>query len=256
MADPNSNFVIVIPARLASVRLPGKLLLDIGGRCLLEHTWRRARESAASRVVIATDDVRLQRAAEAFGAEVVPTSPAHASGSDRIAECAGALDLDPDQVIVNLQGDEPLMPASCIHQVAELLTRHPEADAATLFAMINNPEEVHNPNVVKVVARHDGHALLFSRSPIPLARDFPEVDAAMAAGIHWRRHLGLYAYRRRALDWFTRTPATPLESAEKLEQLRFLECGRQIVLARANASIPPGVDTEQDLQRLRALMSK
>ncbi len=250
------DYVIVIPARFASERLPGKMLLEVSGRSLLEHTWRRALDSAAGQVVIATDNNQIHSVATAFGAEVVMTASSHRSGSDRIAECARIQGWKEDQVIVNLQGDEPLMPAECLDQVASLLGAHPDTDVATLYALVASAAEVNNPNVVKVVARHDGHALLFSRSGIPVARDFNDVAEAMSSGIKWRRHLGLYAYRRRALDWFAKTPATPLEMAEKLEQLRFLECGRRIVLARARMDIPPGVDTQADLDRVRDIISE
>lgn len=249
-----ADFVIVIPARYASQRLPGKLLLDVNGRPLLEHVWRRAMASAATRVLIAADDERIAAAARGFGAEALMTSADHASGTDRIAECAERLGWPDEQLIVNLQGDEPLMPAECLAQVAALLAANPDADAASLYATIETAEEVGDPNVVKVVTDRQGRALLFSRSVIPLARDYPVIDDAMQAGLRWRRHLGLYAYRRAALDWFARSPATPLETTEKLEQLRFLEHGRPIVLEPASRNIPAGVDTPGDLERVRQLL--
>jgi 3-deoxy-manno-octulosonate cytidylyltransferase (CMP-KDO synthetase) len=147
------------------------------------------------------------------------------------------------------------MPADCLDQVADLLERHPGSDVATLYATIGNPAEVSDPNAVKVVARRDGQAIYFSRSAIPAARDFGSAQEAMTAGVRYRRHLGLYAYRRSALEWFVKTPATPLERTEKLEQLRFLEHGRPVILARAQASIPAGVDTIEDLERVRAALS-
>jgi 3-deoxy-manno-octulosonate cytidylyltransferase (CMP-KDO synthetase) len=231
------------------------MLLDIHGRPLIEHAWRRARHSGASQVVIATDDERIASAARGFGAEVQMTASSHPSGSDRIAECARLSGWPQDRIVVNLQGDEPLMPARCLDQVADLLARHPGADVATLYAPIEDPLEVNDPNAVKVVARHDSQAVYFSRSAIPFARDHETAGEAMAAGIHYRRHLGIYAYRRSALEWFVNTPPTPLERAEKLEQLRFLECGRRIVVARAAARIPAGVDTRNDLERVRAALA-
>jgi 3-deoxy-manno-octulosonate cytidylyltransferase (CMP-KDO synthetase) len=253
VSDP-PDFVIVIPARYASERLPGKLLLDIHGRTLLEHVWRRAMQSPARQVVIATDDDGILQAAAGFGAEAVMTSALHRCGSDRIAECAALMGWSASQIIVNLQGDEPLMPPGCLEQVAALLADNTQADAASLYAAIDSEQELDNPNVVKVVTRMDGQALLFSRAAIPVARDFASAEEAMRSGVEWRRHLGLYAYRREALSWFSRTPATPLERTEKLEQLRFLEHGRRIVLAGASEPIPAGVDTQADLDRVRLIM--
>jgi 3-deoxy-manno-octulosonate cytidylyltransferase (CMP-KDO synthetase) len=249
-----TGYVIVIPARYDSQRLPGKLLLEVQGKPLLEHVWKRAGESGASQVVIATDDDRILHAAQRFGARVEMTASSHRSGSDRIAECAAAMGWDREQIIVNLQGDEPLMPPDCLDQVAKLLETRPDADVATLYAEIESDEDVHNPNVVKVVAAANGQALYFSRSAIPAARDFATVGQAMRSGLRWRRHVGLYAYRRQALDWFSTAQATPLECAEKLEQLRFLEGGRQIVLGSALKPIPAGVDTPDDLERIRRLI--
>ncbi|MDX1698723.1 MAG: 3-deoxy-manno-octulosonate cytidylyltransferase, partial [Thiohalobacterales bacterium] len=187
------GYVIVIPARYASERLPGKMLLDLCGKPLLQHTWERAIGSAAAEVVIATDDERIEAAARGFGARVVMTSGDHRSGSDRIAECARLMSWSEDRVVVNLQGDEPLMPASCLDQVAEVLGSDPEAQVSTLYREIQDPADVRNPNVVKVVAGVGGEALLFSRSAIPHARDFESMDAAAATGIRWLHHLGLYA---------------------------------------------------------------
>jgi 3-deoxy-manno-octulosonate cytidylyltransferase (CMP-KDO synthetase) len=249
-----TDFVIVIPARYASQRLPGKLLQDVNGRPLIEHVWRRAMESAARQVLIATDDERIDEAARRFGAQSVMTGADHSSGTDRIAECAALQGWSEDQLIVNLQGDEPLMPPECLTQVAGLLASDPAAGAASLYATIEAAKEASDPNVVKVVTDQGGRALLFSRSTIPHARDFATVVEAMGTGLRWRRHVGLYAYRLAALDWFARTAPTPLEETEKLEQLRFLEHGRHIVLAEATVDIPPGVDTQEDLARVRALL--
>jgi len=247
------EFVIVIPARYASQRLPGKALLDIGGKSLLEHVWNRASASAAVEVVIATDDQRIVRAAEAFGANVVLTSAEHTCGSDRIAECAGSMQWPADRVIVNLQGDEPLMPPACLDQVAQLLNADATADAATLYWPVENIGEISDPNAVKVVVGQGGNALLFSRAAIPHPRNFPSHAEAFEAGFTWQRHLGLYAYRKASLDRFARTHPTPLEQAEHLEQLRFLETGGRIVAAQACQHIPAGVDTPADLERVRKL---
>ena len=247
---------IVIPARMASQRLPGKPLLDIAGKPLIEWVYQRACASAAQSVVIATDDQAIARAAAAFGARVVMTSSEHRSGSDRIAECAELLSWTEDTLVVNLQGDEPLMPSACLDQVAALLDTHHRADVASLYWPITAADEVSDPNAVKVVTAADGNALYFSRSVIPHPRDANDIGAALDAGLAWRRHIGLYAYRVSALRAFTTTPPGPLETAEKLEQLRFLESGRRIVMAEAIESIPAGVDTPRDLLRVRKLFSQ
>ncbi|MGK2926689.1 MAG: 3-deoxy-manno-octulosonate cytidylyltransferase [Lysobacterales bacterium] len=249
---------IVIPARLASERLPGKPLLEIAGRPLIEHVYRRACAASAARVVIATDADSIADCARSFGAEVVMTSADHPSGSDRIAECVERLGWDSRTVIVNLQGDEPLMPPACLDQVARLLaasTDHgPGADVASLWWPLREAGEVTDPNLVKVVTDQRGRALYFSRSVIPHPRDPGGVLAALAAGAVWKRHIGLYAYRADALLAFTAAGPGQLERLEKLEQLRFLEHGRAIVMAQAAEAIPAGVDTPDDLRRVRALL--
>lgn len=248
------GYHIVIPARMASERLPGKPLLDVGGKTLIEHVYRRARESSASSVTIATDDDRIRNAAMAFGADVAMTSPSHQSGSDRIAECVAHRKWPDDSVVVNLQGDEPLMPAVCLDQVAELLAGDSGAQVSSLYWPISEEHEIRDPNVVKVVTAPDGSALMFSRSVIPFPRAWTELATALEAGQRWKRHVGLYAYRAGALRAFTRTPVSPLEAAEKLEQLRILEHGGRIIMAQARAFVPAGVDTPEDLERVRCLM--
>lgn len=248
-----TEFHVVIPARYESQRLPGKALLDVGGKPLVQHAWERARESGAGRVVIATDDRRIRDAARAFGADAVMTSRDHASGSDRIAECVDIMEWTDSQVVVNLQGDEPLMPPECLQQVADLLAACPEADAATLYWPVEDEREVADPDVVKVVCDRSGKALMFSRSVLPHARGFATIGEALGQGISWYRHLGLYAYRAASLRRFTQTGPTPLERAEKLEQLRYLETGGSIVLAQARSHIPAGVDNPEDLERVRRL---
>ncbi len=254
MAARRNNYQIVIPARYASERLPGKVLLDLAGKPLLQHVWQRANESAAESVLIATDDERVVTAAKSFGAEVLLTRSDHRSGSDRIAECADQLDWPDNQLVVNLQADEPLMPASCLDQVADMLVQKPDCDVASLYWPITDAAEVLNPNTVKVVTTIDGHALYFSRSPIPYERGHADVSAALTAGQRWRRHLGLYAYRLSALRYFTAMPPGPLELAESLEQLRVMEHGGHIAMARANEFIPAGIDTSEDLDRVRKFM--
>lgn len=243
------GFNIVIPARYASERLPGKVLLDLAGQPLLQHVWQQANKSSAQSVVIATDDERIKAAAKAFGADVVMTLATHRSGSDRIAECAEKLGWADDQLVVNLQGDEPLMPPACLDQVAALLNQRPDCEVASLYWPIAEADEVLNPNAVKVVTDTLDRALYFSRSPIPYVRAYPEVQAAIAAGHVWKRHLGLYAYRLSALRRYSSAKPTPLESAESLEQLRIMEQGGRIAMAQASEFIPAGVDTEEDYYR-------
>jgi 3-deoxy-manno-octulosonate cytidylyltransferase (CMP-KDO synthetase) len=252
----NSEYNIVIPARMASQRLPGKPLLGIAGRSLIEHVYRRACCASAQKVVIATDDKQIFEVARGFGADVIMTADDHTSGSDRIAECAAQLGWGDEQLIVNLQGDEPLMPAACLDQVAAMLAADPDADVASLYWPLESSEEITNPNVVKVVTGQGGHALYFSRSVVPFPRNWDNVEAALQSGINWQRHVGLYAYRAGALRAFTAMQATPLESVEKLEQLRFLESGRKIRMAQACQFIPAGVDTAHDLERVRNVIEK
>ncbi len=248
-----AGYRIVIPARMASERLPGKPLIDIAGRPLIEHVFRRASESAAQAVVIATDSPEIAEAATAFGAEAVMTSPDHASGSDRIAECLDALDWPEETVVVNLQGDEPLMPPACLDQAAGLLDSRADADVASLYWPIDDPVAAEDSNVVKVVVDGSGLALYFSRSLIPHPRGL-EVAAAIENHACWNRHIGLYAYRTGALRAFAALQPGPLERLEKLEQLRFMESGRRIVMERACEFIPEGVDTARDLERARSLL--
>ena len=249
-----SAYHIVIPARFASERLPGKVLLDLAGYSLLQRVWQRARESSAQSTVIATDDERIVSVAEAFGAQVVLTSPEHQSGSDRIAECADNLGWPDERLVVNLQGDEPLMPPACLDQVAALLDERPDCEVASLYWPITEASEVINPNAVKVVTDSKGRAMYFSRAPIPFARSFASVAEAMRSGIEWKRHLGLYAYRLEALRRYTKCSPTPLEKSERLEQLRIMEQGGRIAMARACEFIPAGIDTPEDLHRVRCLI--
>lgn len=248
------KYHIVIPARYASERLPGKALLDLAGRPMLQHVWLRARESGADSVTIATDDERIARVAEAFGAQVVLTAANHQSGSDRVAECTRKLDWPDDRLVVNLQGDEPLMPPACLDQVAELLNQSPDCEVASLYWPITDADEVRNPNAVKVVTDARNRAMYFSRAPIPFSRSHASIEEALAAGAEWKRHLGLYAYRTAALQRYTACKPTPLEKSERLEQLRMMEQGAGIAMAKACRFIPAGVDTEKDLQRVRAFI--
>ena len=257
------SFTVVIPARFASSRLPGKPLADIAGKPMVQHVCERAARSRASRVVVATDDERIRRACESFGAEVVMTSPDHASGTDRLEEVARTLRLDPDHRVVNVQGDEPLIPPALINQVADNLERFPAAAISTLCEPLHDPDQVFNPNVVKVVFDHEGMAHYFSRSPIPWARDqwqasspFDSLaDVRLPEGVGYFRHIGIYGYRCSVLSRFVTWPPAPTERVESLEQLRALYNGARIHVAIAMESPPGGVDTQSDLERVRALVA-
>lgn len=240
------KYSVVIPARYAATRLPGKPLLDIAGKPMLQHTWERARDSSAERVIIATDDERIEQAARGFGAEVCMTSDEHRSGTDRIQEVARKLGFDAEHIVVNVQADEPLIPPAVIEQVAANLDIH-DAGIATLCETITSAEEIDNPNAVKVVMSRSGRALYFSRSTIPYG-------ASASAG-NACRHIGLYAYRVEVLNRFVTWPASALELSEKLEQLRALDNDVLIHVQQARESIPAGVDTEQDLEAVRRLLA-
>ena len=247
-------FRVVIPARYGSARLPGKVLLPVAGRPLLHWVVARARASAAAAVIVATDDVRVAEAARAADVEVVMTAAGHASGTDRIAEVVASQGWADCDVVVNLQGDEPMMPPELLDQVAALLETHPSADIATLAAPVASLAEFLDPNAVKVVLDDVGRALYFSRAPIPWDRDgapqgLPS-QASFAAGL---RHIGLYAYRAGAVRRMAQLAPGQLELREKLEQLRALAAGMQIRVGLAAGH--PGVDvnTPEDLQRLRRL---
>lgn len=242
------SYLVVIPARLKSTRLPEKVLAEIAGLPMIQHVWQLAGRAGAERVLVATDSERVHGVVSGFGAECLLTRADHASGSDRIAEVAERLELADDTVIVNLQGDEPEMPPACLDQVAELLATG--GDVATLCARIEDPAELTDPNAVKVVMNGQGGALYFSRSLVPHPRG-QAPEAALEAGVPFYRHLGLYAYRAGALRQFTGSPPSALEQAEGLEQLRFLDLGLTIRVQEAVASIPPGIDGPEDLDRVR-----
>jgi 3-deoxy-manno-octulosonate cytidylyltransferase (CMP-KDO synthetase) len=244
---------VVIPARYASQRLPGKPLVDIAGRPMIQHVWERATHSGVGEVVVATDDQRIVAACEGFGARALMTSERHASGTDRIAEVAARLEWDEDDVIVNVQGDEPLIPSATIRQVAELLRGRPEADMATLCTPIHDLYDFLDPNVVKVVLREDGAALYFSRAPIPWHRDgAPAGLASQSRHAGSLRHLGIYAYRCRALATLSAAAPCPEENIERLEQLRALWLGMTIVADVAVEVPGHGIDTPEQLAAVRA----
>lgn len=239
------SFSVVIPARYASTRLPGKPLLDIAGKPMLQHTWERALLSGASRVVIATDDARILEAANAFGAEVLMTSASHQSGSDRICEVVDALGVDDSECVINVQADEPLIPPEAIDQVAESLRLNADYGLATLCEPIEDEREYSEPSSVKVVMDKVGRALYFSRAPIPASVSLPT---------ECYRHIGIYAYRVGVLRKFVTWPVAAIEAVERLEQLRALYNGVAIHVSIASTRIPPGVDTPEDLAAVRAFL--
>ena len=249
-------FTVVIPSRYASTRLPGKPLLDIAGKPMIQHVWEQASKSSATRVVVATDDARIVEACKSFGAEVVLTREDHNSGTDRLAEVAAKLALEPDAIVVNVQGDEPLIPPVVIDQVAANLAASREAAMATLAEPIADVEALFNPNVVKVVTDLNGLALTFSRAPLPWARDdFANDRDVLPAQVPYRRHIGIYAYRAGFLQDFVQWGPCWLESTERLEQLRALWHGVRIHVADAVQAPPAGVDTAEDLERVRRLLA-
>jgi len=247
---------VVIPARYASARLPGKALLSIGGKPMVQWVYERAKASAATQVLIATDDLLIVSAAHSFGAETVMTAASHTSGTDRIAEVARSRHWAADDIVVNVQGDEPMMPPALINQVASILENHPDADIATLASPIHSLREFLDPNAVKVVTDAAGRALYFSRAPIPWNRDgAAEGLASQRVFAGARRHVGIYAYRVRALVRIASLAPSPLETSEKLEQLRALENGLQIRVADTKERPGPDVNTAEDFERVGALLS-
>ncbi len=251
------NFCVVIPARYASTRLPGKPLLDIAGKPMIQRVYERACASSATRVVVATDDSRIVEAATGFGAEVLMTSADHVSGTDRIEEVARQLELAADDIVVNVQGDEPLVPAAVIDQVAGNLAANRSAGIATLCEPMATAEDLFNPNIVKLVTDARGFALYFSRAPIPWNRDeFAHGQPGNEVVIEARRHLGIYAYRVSLLHDFVQWPVAALEQQESLEQLRAMANGTRIHVAEAVEAVPPGVDTAADLELVRSIVGQ
>jgi 3-deoxy-manno-octulosonate cytidylyltransferase (CMP-KDO synthetase) len=248
-------FTVVIPARFGSSRFPGKPLKTIAGKPMIQLVWEQACKSSATRVVVATDDQRIFEACQGFGAEVLMTRDDHNSGTDRLAEVAAQLGLPGDAIVVNVQGDEPMIPPAVINQVADNLAAHPEARMSTLAEPIDDVTALFNPNVVKVVADLNGLALTFSRAPLPWARDaLAKSRDELPAGVPYRRHIGIYAYRAGFLHDFVSWGPCWLEDTENLEQLRALWHGVRIHVADAVQAPPAGVDTPEDLERVRRLL--
>lgn len=250
------RFHVVIPARYASTRLPGKALADIAGKPMVVRVAERARAAGPASVWIATDHVAILEAARTHGCDALMTRVDHASGTDRIAEAARALDLGPQEIVVNVQGDEPLMPPALIAALAQRLAESTDAAIATAAYAITDAADLFNPNVVKVVTDRSGYALYFSRAPIPWARDaFAASREALPTGAGYQRHVGIYAYRVSFLAAFTRLAPAALEAIEALEQLRALWHGYRIAVMQAAEAPPAGVDTPEDLERARRLFA-
>ena len=252
------RFHVVIPARYASTRLPGKPLADIAGTTMIERVYRQACLSRASSVVVATDHQAVLNTITGCGGRAVMTSIDHLSGTDRLAEVAGQMNLQDEDILVNVQGDEPLIPPEVIEQVVSNLARNPQCDCATLCEPVKTIGEFLNPAAVKVATNDSGEALYFSRAPIPWPRgrgsDLMTAPEAQPLDFKAKRHIGIYAYRAGLLRDFVRWPATELELTESLEQLRILANGRRIHVAAACTDVPGGVDTREDLERVRAMV--
>lgn len=236
-----SDICIIIPARLESERLPGKVLLDIGGQPMLQRVWQVACDARAGAVYIATDNERIAKASRDFGANVLISTQQN-SGTERIAEVIEQLSLADSDLVINLQGDEPLMPPDVLAAFAEF-ARTQQADACSIYSRLADAGRIDDPNCVKVVCDATGGALYFSRSRIPANPNNQPVE--------YRMHHGIYAYRAAVLREWARLPRGPLEQAEKLEQLRLLENGKSIAMMEAGQTIPRGVDTLEDLERVR-----
>ena len=246
------NFVVVIPARYASARLPGKPLADIAGKPMVVHVADRARESGAQEVIVATDDRRIQQAVAKHGHDAMMTRPDHTSGTDRIAEIVTARGWPDDLIVVNVQGDEPRIPPQLVRLVAEQLVNHRDAAMATACHRVHSAAEMFDPNAVKVVLDKQGYAAYFSRAPIPYARDAFKADTSrLPDGLPVYRHLGLYAYRCRFLKIYSTLLPAAIEQFESLEQLRALWHGYRVSVAVTDEAPDPGVDTPEDLEKMR-----
>ncbi|MFZ7255720.1 3-deoxy-manno-octulosonate cytidylyltransferase [Avibacterium avium] len=254
-----ATFTVIIPARFASSRLPGKPLADIAGKPMIAHVWQKAQQSGASRVVVATDNQAVAEAVQAFGGEVCMTSEHHNSGTERLAEVVEKLALADDEIVVNIQGDEPLIPPVIVQQVADNLEKN-GVKMATLAVPLNDAEELFNPNVVKAVADKSGNVLYFSRAPIPWNRDqfaglSDEQKTQLVLQSQYLRHIGIYAYRAGFIKQYVQWQPSALENIESLEQLRVLWYGEKIHIDLAKEVPAVGVDTPEDLEKVRAILA-
>jgi len=254
--DTSPKFYVVIPARYASTRLPGKPLLDIGGRPMVVHVADRARLSGAAQVIVATDDERIVEAVKRYGYYAMLTRADHVSGTDRIAEVALREGWQDDAIVVNVQGDEPLIDSALISEVAISLANNQEAVMATACHGIKTKADFINPNIVKVVLDKQGHALYFSRAPIPYPRDTFASESELPFDMPVYRHIGIYAYRTKFLNQYAHIPPAAIEQCESLEQLRVLYQGYKIAVAVTYNAPATGVDTESDLAFVRSVMSQ
>ncbi|MFZ7276339.1 3-deoxy-manno-octulosonate cytidylyltransferase [Avibacterium endocarditidis] len=254
-----AKFTVIIPARFASSRLPGKPLADIAGKPMIAHVWQKAQQSGANRVVVATDNQAVAQAVQAFGGEVCMTSEHHNSGTERLAEVMEKLALADDEIVVNIQGDEPLIPPVIVQQVADNLAKN-AVKMATLAVPLNDAEELFNPNVVKAVADQSGNVLYFSRAPIPWNRDqfaglSDEQKTQLVLQSQYLRHIGIYAYRAGFIKQYVQWQPSALENIESLEQLRVLWYGEKIHIDLAKEEPAVGVDTPEDLEKVRAILA-
>lgn len=255
-----SKFTVIIPARYASSRLPAKPLADIAGKPMIAHVFAKAQQSGAERIIVATDHSEVAKAAKAYGAEVCMTSEKHNSGTERLAEVVEKLAIADNEIIVNIQGDEPLIPPSIVRQVAENLVKY-QVKMASLAVKIEEPEELFNPNAVKVLTDKDGYVLYFSRAVIPWDRDqFARYQQQkltlgdLKLADHYLRHIGIYAYRAGFIKQYVQWQPTALEQIESLEQLRVLWNGEKIHVELAKEIPPVGVDTPEDLEKVRLIL--
>ncbi len=251
------QFHIIIPARYASTRLPGKPLRQLAGKAILQHVYEQANKSQAKSVIIATDNELIKQAAESFGASVCMTSTEHTSGTERLAEVIDIKGFDENDIILNLQGDEPMMPSVCLDQVAALLVEHTDCKMASLCDPVTSAEDLFDPNVVKVVLDKRKHAIYFSRAPLPWHREaFAQNTKVLPSESDlYYRHIGLYAYRAGFIKTYLKLTPSPIEKVESLEQLRVLWHGEKIAMDIAQESPGAGIDTEEDLKKAEALFS-
>lgn len=252
----NQPFVVIIPARYAASRLPGKPLLDIAGKPMIQHMYERALESGAEQIIIATDDARIEGVAKAFDATVCMTRVEHQSGTERIAEVIEKLKIPDSTLIVNIQGDEPLIPIKAIKLVAEQLIANPTAAMSTLCSRITSPDEINDPNLVKVVMDKDGFALYFSRATIPYVAHHIISSNERGTDSPYFGHIGIYAYRAGFVRSYIVSTPSPLEQLERLEQLRVLWHGNKIHVSIFNEKFPPGINTPKDLEIVRNILQK
>ena len=247
------EFRVIIPVRLDSVRLPNKPLLDIAGKPMVQHVWERAKESGAESVVIATDSDKIAKAAEGFGAQVCMTAPEHQSGTERLAEAVEALEYDDDEIIVNVQGDEPMISPYIINQVAQDMHEHETVKVSTMCELITDEADLLNTNIVKVVMNRRNFAMYFSRSPLPWQTGLKD-GSPIALEDNYYRHVGIYAYRVSVLKDYCNWPESPFEALESLEQLRVLWNSFRIHMCISKEKLAPGVDTPEDLEKVRELL--